>query len=90
MAVCLSGGEKEVAVLNAELQLARRHENKPLKMGAVTVERQCDQEFLSQLDTVADDHDAFLSMACGVCPSGHPLRQGAFQRILRRLQRREL
>ena len=30
VAVCLAGGEKEVDVLNAELDMARRLENNPL------------------------------------------------------------
>ncbi len=32
----------------------------------VTLERQCDKEFLDQLADVAGQYDAFLSMACGV------------------------
>ena len=66
VAVCLAGGEKEVDVLNAELDMARRLENKPIELGARTVERQCDREYLAELDDVVKDYDAILSMACGV------------------------
>ena len=66
VAVCLAGGEKEVDVLNAELDMARKLEDNPVEMGAKTVERQCDREYLAELDDVVKDYDAILSMACGV------------------------
>ena len=65
VAVCLAGGEKEVAILNAELKMARKLENNPLEIGAATLERQCDMEFLDELDALASGYDALLSMACG-------------------------
>jgi hypothetical protein len=64
--VCLAGGEKEVDILNAELDMARRLENNPIELGERTVERQCDREYLAELDDVVTDYDAILSMACGV------------------------
>ena len=66
VAVCLVGGEKEVDVLNAELDMARKLEHNPIELGAKTVERQCDREYLAELDDVVKDYDAILSMACGV------------------------
>ena len=66
VSVCLAGGEKEVAVLNAELDMARKMDDNPIELGAVTLERQCDQEYLAELDDVIGDYDAVVSMACGV------------------------
>jgi ferredoxin len=66
VAVCLAGGEKEVDVLNTELDMARRLENDPLDTGTITVERQCDVEYLEPFDGIVKDYDAILSMACGV------------------------
>ena len=66
VSVCLTGGEKEVDILNAELDMARRLEDNPIELGARTVERQCDREYLAELDDVVKDYDAILSMACGV------------------------
>ena len=66
VSVCLAGGEKEVAVLNAELDMARKLDDNPIELGAVTVERQCDQEYLAELDDMIGDYDAVVSMACGV------------------------
>lgn len=65
VAVCLAGGEKEVGLLNKELTLARKVSGNPIKTGAVTVERQCDMEFLAELDDIVDQYDAIVSMACG-------------------------
>lgn len=66
VAVCLAGGEKEVAVLNAELEMARKLDNNPIQLGAVTLERQCDREYLAELDDQIGGYDAVISMACGV------------------------
>jgi len=65
VAVCLTGGEKEVDVLNAELDMARKLDENPIEMGAFTVERQCDREYLEALDEMVNDYEAILSMACG-------------------------
>ena len=66
VAVCLAGGEKEVAVLAAELEMGRRLKDNPVELGSTTLERQCDREYLAQLDKTAGDYDALVSMACGV------------------------
>ncbi|MDP2646057.1 MAG: methylenetetrahydrofolate reductase C-terminal domain-containing protein [Desulfobacterales bacterium] len=65
VAVCLTGGEKEVGILNAEIEMARKMDDDPIDIGASTVERQCDREFLEALDAVVEKYDALLSMACG-------------------------
>lgn len=65
VAVCLTGGEKEVGILNSELKLASKVNNEQLELGAITVERQCDMEFLAEIDDIANGYDALLSMACG-------------------------
>ena len=65
VAVCLAGGEKEVGILNAELKMARKLDNTPIELGAATLERQCDMEFLDELEETVGEYDALLSMACG-------------------------
>lgn len=66
VSVCLAGGEKEVAVLNEEIQMARKLDDNPIEIAAYTVERQCDREYLAELDDMVKDYDAVVSMACGV------------------------
>lgn len=66
VAVCLTGGEKEVAVLATELDMGRKLANNPIEIGSITLERQCDREYLEKLDGMVDQYDALISMACGV------------------------
>ena len=68
VSVCLSGGEKEVAILNAELDMASKLEDNPIEIQGHTVERQCDREYLAELDDLIkkEKYDALMSMACGV------------------------
>jgi ferredoxin len=65
VAVCLTGGEKEVGVLAAELKLAGKTGTGADTYGEVTVQRQCDMEFLDELDKTVPEYEALLSMACG-------------------------
>ncbi|MEW5910806.1 MAG: hypothetical protein AB1659_13460, partial [Thermodesulfobacteriota bacterium] len=44
VSVCLAGGEKEVKILNAELEMAGKIDGNPVEMGGISVERQCDRE----------------------------------------------
>lgn len=66
VSVCLAGGEKEVAVLNSEIEMARKLDDNPIRIEGHTVERQCDREYLAELDDKVKDYDALMSMACGV------------------------
>ncbi|MDN5348478.1 MAG: hypothetical protein PWP65_2043 [Clostridia bacterium] len=65
--VCLAGGEKEVGILAAALRIKRKKEGNPLETVEVTLTRQCDPEYVQQLEKyVTDDVDLILSLACGV------------------------
>ena len=66
VSVCLAGGEKEAVVLNTELEMARRLDGNPIELDTRTVERQCDREYLAELDDIVNDYDALISLACGV------------------------
>jgi ferredoxin len=68
VSVCLAGGEKEVAVLNTEIEMSRTLDDQPIEIHAHTVERQCDREYLAELDDIIEkgNYDALMSMACGV------------------------
>jgi len=66
VSVCLAGGEKEVAVLNAEIEMARKLDDNPIQIDGYTVERQCDREYLDEIADRVGQYDALLSMACGV------------------------
>lgn len=63
--VCAAGGRKEVGILSSALQMAFMKQGKTLDVREVTLERQCDPEYVEQLVTEIDRVDAVLSMACG-------------------------
>jgi ferredoxin len=66
--VCNVGGLKEVQILASTLKIARKKAERPIKIEEVTLERQCDPEYLEQIRDSYDQYDAVLSMACGVGP----------------------
>ena len=63
--VCQVGGEKEAAELASTLKLAREAAEKPLEIREVTLERQCDPEYLEPVRPYIEDYQAVLSIACG-------------------------
>ena len=62
---CSAGGEKEVGRLSSALAMARQNESKPLEIKEVTLERQCDPEYLEQMRGYIEEYDAVVSIACG-------------------------
>lgn len=65
VAVCLAGGEKETNIVASSLKLAASAQKKDMQFRTVTVERQCDREFLRLIDKEVNDADAVVSLACG-------------------------
>ena len=65
VSVCHAGGEKEVELLATELRMANKLEGKEVEIGEITIERQCDKEFIEPIIEKAKEYDAILSMACG-------------------------
>ena len=66
VAICLAGGEKEVAVMGSALHLALRNTNPTIVITQRSIERQCEEEFNAPLAEEIAAHDVVLSMACGV------------------------
>jgi ferredoxin len=62
VAVCMAGGEKEVRVLGATIQMS---EKKIGHIQDVSIERQCDREFLEEIAEQVGETDIILSTACG-------------------------
>jgi len=63
--VCAAGGRKEVGILSSALQMAFMKEGKTLEVKEMTLERQCDPEYVEELVTHIDQAEAVMSMACG-------------------------
>ena len=63
--VCAAGGRKEVGLLASALQLKLMKKGQTLDIKEMTLERQCDPEYVEELAPFIDQADAVLSMACG-------------------------
>jgi ferredoxin len=63
--VCAAGGRKEVGILSSALQMAFMKEGKTIEVKEMTLERQCDPEYVEELVTHIDQAEAVMSMACG-------------------------
>lgn len=63
--VCLAGGEREVGIMSYAMRMARRLDGRPLEIEQVTIERQCENEFIQELAPAAERNEAILSFGCG-------------------------
>ena len=63
--ICLAGGQREVAALTAELEAHHSNAGHEITIHEHTIERQCNDGFFADLDTMVKNYDALLSMACG-------------------------
>ena len=62
---CFAGGEDEVAILASALRLSLRKDDINIKIEELTVERQCEDEFIKEAAPAVGRNDAVLSLACG-------------------------
>ena len=65
VAVCLAGGEREVGIASYAIRMARKLESKPMDLSQVTIERQCENEFIKDLADPAARSEAIVSFGCG-------------------------
>ena len=64
--VCEAGGQKEAGILASALRMYFLNQGKEVKIDEVTLERQCDHEYLEEIRDTIDQYDAVVSLACGV------------------------
>jgi len=62
---CFAGGEDEVATLASSLRLAFKKDGGQITIEELTVERQCEDEFIKEAAAAIARNDAVLSLACG-------------------------
>lgn len=65
VSVCLAGGQRETLELAAELAEGARARGTRVETSCITVERQCDAQYLAEIEDLAGGVDCALSMACG-------------------------
>jgi ferredoxin len=63
--VCLAGGEREVSISAYAIRMARKLDRNPVEIAQITIERQCENEFLKDLAEPASKVEAIVSFGCG-------------------------
>ncbi|HIQ00953.1 MAG TPA: hypothetical protein EYH30_02295 [Anaerolineales bacterium] len=64
--VCFAGGEKEVGILASALRMKSKLEGHSMEVDEVTVQRQCEWEYIDPLQPQLKEYDVVLSLACGI------------------------
>ena len=70
--VCFAGGEKEVGILASELRMKSKLDARqdaqchPMDADELTVQRQCEWEYIDPLAEQLQEYDVILSLACGI------------------------
>jgi len=64
--VCFAGGSREAEIPSASLRMSSKLEGKSKDVKDVTIQRQCEWEYLDQIKEQIDDADIVLSLGCGI------------------------
>jgi ferredoxin len=64
--VCFAGGEKEAGILGSLLRMSSRLDGHAQEVKEVTVQRQCEWEYLDTIHDQVMDADVVLSLGCGI------------------------
>lgn len=64
--VCFAGGAREAAIVAASLRMATRLDGNAKTVSDVTVQRQCEWEYLDEIAGQIAAADVVLSLGCGV------------------------
>ena len=67
--VCLAGGEKEVGILASALRMTTKLDGNGKDFDEVTVQRQCEWEYLDTVEKQVAAADVVVSNACGALAS---------------------
>ena len=65
VAVCYAGGEKEVGVLSSMIRIARNQTDNKIEVEERTVLRQCEEEYVREIENDLEGIEAIVSIACG-------------------------
>jgi ferredoxin len=64
--VCFAGGAREAAIVAASLRMATRLDGSPKSIQEVTVQRQCEWEYLDPIAEQVKKAQVVLSLGCGI------------------------
>jgi ferredoxin len=64
--VCFAGGSREAQILSSSLRMATKLNGKPKEVTDLTIQRQCEWEYLDEIEKEIAEADIVLSLACGI------------------------
>lgn len=64
--VCFAGGSREASILATSLRMASKLNGHAQQVTDVTVQRQCEWEYIDQIAEQVQDVDVVLSLGCGI------------------------
>ena len=64
--VCFAGGSREAAITAASLRMSTKLDGEPKQVSDVTVQRQCEWEYLDEIAEQISETDVVLSLGCGI------------------------
>jgi ferredoxin len=64
--VCFAGGAREAAIVASSLRMASKLDGNDKEVTDVTVQRQCEWEYLDEVAEQIGDVDVVLSLGCGI------------------------
>ena len=64
--VCFAGGAREAAITSTSLRMSTKLDGNPKAVSDVTVQRQCEWEYLDQIKEQVEEADIILSLGCGI------------------------
>ena len=64
--VCFAGGSREAAIMSSSLRMSSKLDHNPRNVTDVTIQRQCEWEYLDEIAEQVNDADVVLSLGCGI------------------------
>lgn len=64
--VCFAGGSREAQILSSSLRMSSKLAQHPQQVTDLTVQRQCEWEYLDEIEKEIQEADIVLSLACGI------------------------
>jgi ferredoxin len=64
--VCFAGGSREAAIVSSSLRMSTKLDGNKKKVTDTTVQRQCEWEYLDQIQDQVKEADVVLSLGCGI------------------------
>ena len=64
--VCFAGGDKEAGILASSIRMSTKLDGEPKEVDHITVQRQCEWEYIDPLAEQIEDVDIVVSLGCGI------------------------